>query len=193
MTVTNQSTKVITGKVRLSYCHIFKPQAMGDDQEPKYSVCILIAKSDKETLKKIQAAVNIAVEEGKNKKWGGKIPSTIKKPLRDGDVDKDTKAHPEYAGHYFINATNKEKPGVVDHNRQDILDSTEVYSGAYGRVSLNFYAYDAKGNKGISALLNHVQKLHNGDSLWGRSSAKDDFDDDFDIDIDVDEDDDIFS
>ncbi|MBT2287999.1 DUF2815 family protein [Paenibacillus albidus] len=177
MATTNKDTKVVTGKVRFSYCHIFKPQAMEVGQDPKYSLCILIPKSDKETLKKIQAAINAAIEAGKSK-WGGKTPPNLKKPLRDGDTEKDTDDYPEYKGHYFINATSKQKPGVIDRDKQEVLDSTEVYSGCFGRVSLNFYAFDTKGNKGIAAGLNNVQKIADGDYLGGRSSAEDDFDDD---------------
>ncbi|MCZ8518865.1 DUF2815 family protein [Paenibacillus caseinilyticus] len=177
MTTTNKDTKVITGKVRFSYVHVFKPQAMEDGQDPKYSVTLLIPKSDKDTLKKIQAATNAAIEAGKSK-WGGKIPPNLKKPLRDGDAEKDTEMYPEYAGHYFLNCSSKQKPGIVDRDRNEILDSTEVYSGCYGRVSLNFYTFDAKGNRGVAAGLNNLQKLHDGDYLGGRSSAADDFGDD---------------
>ncbi|MBG9786921.1 DUF2815 family protein [Brevibacillus laterosporus] len=173
MTTTNKDTKVITGKVRFSYAHLFKPTAIDDNQEPKYSVCLLIPKSDKETLRKIKAAVDAAKQAGAST-WGGKIPANLKTPLRDGDDERPDQ--PEYAGHYFINANSKQKPGIVDKNRDEILDSTEVYSGCYGRASINFYAYNTAGNKGIACGLNNVQKLADGDFLGGRSRAEDDFD-----------------
>ncbi|TPG74006.1 DUF2815 family protein [Brevibacillus laterosporus] len=173
MTTTNKDTKVITGKVRFSYAHLFKPTAIDDNQEPKYSVCLLIPKSDKETLRKIKAAVDAAKQAGAST-WGGKIPANLKTPLRDGDEERPDQ--PEYAGHYFINANSKQKPGIVDKNRDEILDSTEVYSGCYGRASINFYAYNTAGNKGIACGLNNVQKLADGDFLGGRSRAEDDFD-----------------
>ena len=155
----NQTTKVITGKVRLSYVHIFTPQK--DDQgEDKYSTAILIPKSDTDTLRKIKNAVDAAKETGKSK-WGGKIPATLKLPLRDGDVERpDDEA---YAGHYFLNATGKTKPTVAKPigkgadgkmKFQEITDSTEVYSGCYAKVSLGFFPFDTKGNRGISAGLN---------------------------------------
>lgn len=198
MAIDNQTTKVITGKVRLSYCHIFEPQQ--DDQgNDKYSTAILIPKSDKETLRKIKAAVDAAVELGKSK-WGGRIPANLKKPLRDGDEERpDDEA---YVGHYFLNATSKNKPGIAKPigkgpdgktKFQEITDSTEVYSGCYAKVSLNFYPFDAKGNRGVAAGLNNVVKVQDGDFLGGRSSVNDDFaNEDFDI-YDDGEDDDFLS
>ncbi len=173
MAIKNSDTKVVTGKVRLSYVHVFEPSAIEEGQEKKYSTAILIPKSDKETLKKIKAAVEAAKTAGLAK-FGGKIPANLKTPLRDGDEEREDQ--PEYAGHYFLNASSKTKPGVVDANVQPILDSTEVYSGCYGRVSINFYAFNTAGNKGIACGLNNVQKLADGDYLGGRSRAEDDFD-----------------
>ncbi len=199
MAIDNQTTKVITGKVRLSYAHLFEPQQ--DDQgQDKYSTSILIPKSDKETLRKIKAAVDAAVELGKSK-WGGKVPANLKKPLRDGDEERpDDEA---YAGHYFLNASSKNKPGIAkpigkDTNGKtkfaEITDSTEVYSGCYAKVSLNFYPFDAKGNRGVAAGLNNIVKVQDGDFLGGRSSVQDDFaNEDFDDIVDISEEDDFLN
>jgi len=195
----NQATKVITGKVRLSYCHIFEPRP-DDNGDEKYSCSILIPKSDKETLRKIKAAVDAAVEQGKTSKWGGKIPANIKKPLRDGDEERpDDEA---YAGHYFLNATSRTKPGIAKPigkgpdgrvKFQEITDSTEVYSGCYAKVSINFYPYDAKGNKGVAAGLNNIVKVQDGEFLGGRASVQDDFaNEDFDDIVDISDDDEDF-
>ncbi|GIM47006.1 hypothetical protein DNHGIG_25550 [Collibacillus ludicampi] len=195
MAIDNNATKVITGKVRLSYVHIFEPQ-ITDGGDEKYSTAILIPKSDKETLRKIKAAVEAAKEIGKTSKWGGKIPANLKLPLRDGDEERpDDEA---YAGHYFLNATSKQKPGIAKPlgkgpdgkmKFQEITDSTEVYSGCYARVSLNFYPFDAKGNRGVAAGLNNVVKVQDGEFLGGRASIQDEFADvEFDDDLDDDED-----
>lgn len=185
MATTNTDTKVITGKVRFSYCRVFTPAAMEDGQDPKYSVCLIIPGTDKETLKKIKKAVDAAKEAGKSSKWDGKIPANIKLPLRNGDEERPEQ--PEYEGCYFLNATSKQRPGIVDKNREDIIDSTEVYSGCYGRASLNFYAYNVKGNKGVACGLNNIQKLADGDYLGGRTRAEDDFNDDYATDSDDDD------
>lgn len=194
MSTDNNSTKVITGKVRLSYVHIFEPQP--DDQgKDKYSTAILIPKSDKETLRKIKAAVDAAIELGKSK-WGGKVPANLKKPLRDGDEERpDDEA---YAGHYFLNASSVNKPGIAKPigkgsdgktKFQEITDSTEVYSGCYAKVSINFYPFDAKGNRGIAAGLNNVVKVQDGEFLGGRANVNDEFaDEDFDVEVEDDED-----
>ncbi len=168
---TTPVTKVVTGKARLSYVHLFQPREGQDGGEPKYSVCVLIPKTDKATLDKVKAAIEAAKQAGAAK-FGGKIPAGLKNPLRDGDTERDG---PEYKGHYFINASSKQKPGVVDAQLNAVLDQQEVYSGCFGRVSLNFYAYNTNGNKGVGAGLQNVQKLADGEPLSGRSRAEDDF------------------
>lgn len=164
-------TKVITGKVRMSYANVFEPKSI-NGSDPKYSVSLIIPKSDKSTLDKINAAIELAKKEGITK-LGGKIPANLKTPLRDGDVERrDDEA---YANSYFINANSKIKPEIVDENRNPIMDTTEFYSGCYGRASIVFYAYNANGNKGIACGLQNLQKLEDGESLGGRSRAEDDF------------------
>lgn len=170
--VKNTDTKVITNRVRLSYAHLFKAVAIADGQEPKFSVCLLIPKTDKDTLIAIKKAVDCAKELG-IASWGGKVPVGLKTPLRDGDAERPDQE--EYKGMYFLNASSKQQPGIVDNKNMPILDSTEVYSGCYGRASLNFYPFSVSGNKGIACGLNNVQKLADGDYLGGRSRAEDDF------------------
>lgn len=174
-------TKVITGKnTRLSYFHGWEPTSINGGPE-RYSVSVLIPKDDKETVKAINDAIDAAIEEG-IAKFGGKKPNkaAIKLPLRDGDTEREDEA---YAGHWFINANSKTAPQIVDKAVKPILDRDEVYSGCYARVSLNFYAFNSNGNKGIACGLGNIQKIRDGESLGGRSSATDDFsieeDDDF--------------
>lgn len=198
MSSTNQTTKVATGKVRLSFVSIFNPSSINGGDE-KYSVTLIIPKDDKETLRKIKSAVDAAKETGKSKKWGGKIPSKLELPLHDGDEEKDLERYPEFANHYYINAKSTNKPDIgkpvgkgADGKTklQEITDSNEVYSGCYARVSLNFYPFDIKGNKGVAAGLNSVIKVQDGEFLGGRSSMQDDFaDEDFDDYLADDEDD----
>lgn len=168
---TPSATKVVTGKARLSYVNLFTPRVGPNGGDPKYSICVLIPKSDTATVNKIKAAIEAAKEAGKAT-WGGKVPAGLKLPLRDGDAERDT---PEYKGHWFINANSKQKPGVVDAAVNPIMDQGEVYSGCYGRVSINFYAFNQSGNKGVGAGLQNVQKLADGEPLSGRSRATDDF------------------
>lgn len=99
-------------------------------------------------------------------KFGGKKPNkaAIKLPLRDGDIERDDEA---YKGHYFINANSTTAPQIVDRAVKPILDRSEVYSGCYARVSLNFYAFNSNGNKGIACGLGNIQKIRDGESLGG--------------------------
>jgi hypothetical protein len=172
MPTTNSDTKVITGKVRAAYLHVFEPWSANEGQDKKYSVCLIIAKTDKTTLKKIKAAVDAAKKAGVNT-LGGKIPATLKTPLRDGDEERPDQE--EFAGAYFLNANSKTKPGLIDQHKDPILDSDDLYSGCYIRASINFYAYNTSGNKGIACGLNNIQKWEDGDFLGGRSKAEDDF------------------
>ena len=170
-------TKVVTGIVRLSYVHLFEPWSGQPGQDPKYSVCLLIPKSDKRTLAKIKAAIEAAKERDKGK-WGGKVPANLKISLRDGDaaLESGEREGEEYAGHYFMNVSSKQRPGIVDAFVQEIMDPYEVYSGCYARVSINAFGYNSNGNRGISFGLNHVQKIKDGEPLGGgRGKAEDDF------------------
>ena len=168
----NNVTKVVTGKVRLSYAHVWEPVSI-NDSKPKYSVSLIIPKSDKETIKKINAAVDAAIEEG-IAKFCGKKPNkaALKLPLRDGDTEREDEA---YKNSFFVNANSTTAPQIVDRAVNPILDREEVYSGCYARVSINFYAYNTNGNKGIACGLGNIQKVADGEPLGGRSNAKDDF------------------
>lgn len=178
-------TKVITGpKTRWSYANVWDPKSINGGT-PKYSVSLIIPKSDVATVKKIEAAIQAAYEEGESKLKGNSksVPSlkVLKTPLRDGDLERPDNA--AYADSYFINANSASAPGIVDADRQPILERSEVYSGVYGRASINFYAFNSNGNKGIACGLNNLQKIADGEPLGGKSRAEDDFADDDDDDF----------
>lgn len=166
------TTKVVTGIVRFSYANVWEPKAIEDQQEPKYSVALLIDKKDKTTLDKINKIVDTLKQQAKTK-YGGKLPVKFKLPLRDGDEEKPEEE--SYVGKFFLNANSKQQPNIVDAELNKILDKSEFYSGCYGRASINFYIFDKAGNKGIGVGLNHLQKIKDGEPLSSRSSAEDDF------------------
>ena len=177
MTKFNNPTKVITGvNTRWSYVNAWEPKSINGGA-PKYSVSLIIPKSDTKTLEKIRAAIQAAYEEGQSKLKGNgrSVPaiSALKTPLRDGDAERpDDEA---YANSYFVNANSGTAPGIVDADRNPILERSEVYSGVYGRASINFYAFNSNGNKGIACGLNNLQKIRDGEPLGGKSRAEDDF------------------
>ena len=170
-------TKVITGvNTRWSYANVWDPKSINGGT-PKYSVSLIIPKSDTATVNKINAAIQAAYEEGQGKlKGNGKsVPplSAIKLPLRDGDLERpDDEA---YRDSYFINANSASAPGIVDADCSPILERSEVYSGVYGRASINLYAFNSNGNRGIACGLNNLQKIRDGEPLVGKSRAEDDF------------------
>ena len=166
-----QATKVII-PCRISFANIWEPKSINGSEE-KYSVSCIIPKSDKKTIAKIKAAVEAAKEQGKSKKWGGKLPPNLKLPLRDGDIDRpDDEA---YADAMFVNANSKDAPQIVDRKVQPIIDPMECGSGDYCNVSVNFYAYNANGNRGVAAGLGNIQKIKDGERLAGKASASADF------------------
>ena len=174
------TTKVVTGIVRLSYANVWEPASI-NGSKPKYSVSLIIPKSDTKTISEINAAIDTAIKEGAAK-FGGKVPNkaALKLPLRDGDIERDDEA---YRGAYFVNANSTTAPQIVDRAVNPILDRNEVYSGCYARVSINFYAFNSNGNRGIACGLGNIQKVRDGEPLGGKTSAADDFATDLDDDF----------
>lgn len=169
-------TKVVTGKARMSYVQVFEARAMDDNQTKKFSVALLIPKSDTKTIKKIEAAIAAARAEGREK-YGAKFPMKSKSPLRDGDEEKP--GDEVYEDCYFVNAKSVRKPKVVDADLNEILDPEEFYSGCYGRASINFYPFEVPTNKGIACGLQNLQFLEEGERLGGGgSSVESDFGED---------------
>ena len=159
------STKVVTGIVRLSYANVWEPTSVNGGT-PKYGVSLIIPKSDKKTITAINKAIDAAIQAGISK-FGGKIPNkaALKLPLRDGDAERDDEA---YANSYFVNANSPTAPQIVDRAVQPILDRSEVYSGCYAKVSINFYAFNSNGNRGIACGLGNIQKIRDGEPLHRR-------------------------
>ena len=170
-------TKVITGvKTRWSYANVWEPKSINGGT-PKYSVSLIIPKSDTKTVTAVTNAIQAAYDEGQSKLKGNSksVPalSSIKNPLRDGDIERPDDE--TYKDSYFINANSATAPGIVDAARQPILERSEVYSGVYGRASINLYAFNSNGNKGIACGLNNLQKISDGEPLGGKTRAEDDF------------------
>ncbi len=183
------STKVVTGKIRFSFVNIWEakePQGGGD---PKYSITLLIPKADTMTLGKIKAAMAEARENFCKRNGSNALPQKPVHTMHDGDGMRDNGEEfgPECKGHYVITVSSKQKPVIVDNTGNPITDPGEVYSGCFGRASINFFGYSKNGKKGISAGLLAVQKLHDGEP-FGTVGSADDFNDGFD-DLDGDGDD----
>lgn len=174
------STKIITGKVRFSFVHVFEPKAPLGGGEPKYSVTLLIPKSDQATLAKIYEAMADARDAFCARHGASALPVLPTHTLHDGDGVRPggDPFGAECRGHYVITVSSKNKPVVVDAAGRDILDASEVYSGCYGRASINFFGYNQAGKKGISAGLLAIQKLHDGEP-FGTVGSADDFNDGF--------------
>lgn len=176
----NVTTKVKIGEVRFSYVHIFTPEAVADGGDKKYSVSLIIPKTSTKLVAEIKRAIEAAVQAGIVSRFEGRRPANLRTPLRDGDLERpDDDA---YAGAWFINVSSKTKPGIVkrmkingENKLVEVTNEDDIYSGCYGFASVNFFAYNNKGNRGIGAGLNNILKTRDGEYLGGRSSAESDF------------------
>ena len=171
----NKQTTKVKIPCRISFANIWEPKSINGSDE-KYSVSCIISKKDTKTISAINAAIEAAKEAGKVKKWGGKIPAGpgFKLPLRDGDIERSEDE--AYAGSFFVNANSKDRPQVVDRHVQPITDPLDCGSGDYCFVTVNFYPFNANGNRGIAAGLGNIQKVRDGERLAGRATAASDFD-----------------
>ena len=177
--------KVITGEdTRWSYANVWKPKGINGGA-PKYSVSLIIPKSDIKTVAKIKAAIEAAYAEGESKLKGNSksVPplASIKTPLRDGDVEHPD--DPTYANTYFINANSATAPCIVDVDLNPVLTRLEVYSGVYGRASITLYAFNSNGNRGIACGFNNLQLIRADEPLGGKASTESDFATDSDEDF----------
>ena len=173
----NIATKVLTGEVRLSYVNLTTPRASQQGGEPKYSVTLLIPKSDNATKMDIDNSIRAAYEEGVSKKWGGAHPQP-KVIVHDGDGLRPSGLPfgEECKGCWVITASTKNKPQVVGIDNVNCeLAPNDIYSGMYARVTLNFFAYDTAGSKGVGCGLGNVMKTRDGEPLSGGASAASDF------------------
>jgi hypothetical protein len=166
-------SKLTIGLARMSYAHVFTPFKFAGEDEGKYSVTLIIPKTDKAMVDKIKAAIKLAAEESKSK-WAGKVPAKLAQPLRDGDTDND-KDLEELKGCWYIRAKSNKAPGVVDKARQPITKESEFYSGCYGYAGVSFIGYSNAGNNGIGCYLNNVMKYKDGEPLSGGSTPDEDF------------------
>lgn len=180
---TEKSTKVVIGPVRFSYLSVWEAKSVNNGT-PKYSASLIIPKKNTALLKKINDAIALAKEQGKAK-FGGKIPSNLKTPLHDGDVEREDDE--AYADSFYIGANSSRQPGIVDASRSPITEKDDLYSGSYGYAVVNFYPYALDMSKGIAAGLEHIMKTKDGDRLGGgREDAETAFDG---IAVEVEEDD----
>lgn len=164
---------ITIGPGRFSYLHAFEPTAIEEGGQKKYSVSFIIPKKEKALIKQIESAIEKAKEQGKEKHWKGTIPKKLKLPLRDGDEERDEDE--AYAGSVFFNAHSSTKPGLVDKNRQPIVDPEELGSGDYGYVNVTFYPFSAGGSVGVAVGFNHLMKTKDGERLSGRVSVDEAF------------------
>lgn len=167
---------LVTGKVRFSYVQVFEPKSINGG-EAKYSVTLLIPKSDNATYQRILAEMNRVLQEGVTEVFKGVMPANPSLPIYDGDGLKPSGEAfgAECKGHWVIHAKSNTAPEVVDTSCNPIIGKNEFYSGCYGRASLSFYAYNKNGNKGVGCGLGNVQKLEDGQPLDGRTTAAEDF------------------
>lgn len=143
------------------------------DQEGVYRTALLIPKTETALISDVEDAIEEAKNWGKNAKWGGKVPKKLSIAFHDGD-EFELDKYPENEGHFVLNARSSKRVGLVDMDRQPILNPLEVYSGCWAYVSVTSFAYSKEQN-GVSFFLNNIMKAKDGDPLDGSSSPEEDF------------------
>lgn len=172
--------------VRVSYANLNQPRAFGD-QAPKYSASLILDKKNTLAVSKVEAAMRAAYDDGLSVLKGkSKVTPTFEEitkdgPLHDGDTKKD--GDPAYKGSFYLNAKNSRKPIIVNSDKEEILDPSEIYSGIYAKAAIGFFAYNKNGNRGIGCSLDIVMKTADGEPLGTTISIDDAFDDDEDDDF----------
>jgi hypothetical protein len=180
-------TEIRIGEVRFGYVHVFEPGTDSSGKPDKYGACLMIPKENKEAIKMIESCIEAAKEQGKVKKWNGRIPSGERmNPLHDGDEERYDK--PEYQGMMYLNAKSKNRPGVrvlEAGHLSEPMGEEDFYSGCWGAATVSFFPYDSNGNKGVGVSLGNVIKTRDDEKFSGGVSADAAFadlaDDDFDL------------
>jgi len=175
----NANTRIVIKDARFAYVHLLEPRAAAEGAEAKYSVTLIIPKSDEATITAIKAAMKAAVA----KKFGDKPPKGLRNPLRDGDEkDNDSGEYlkgEEFNGNLYISASSKKPVRAFAGKARLPATEEHLQSGNYGAAELNFYGYDAAGNRGVAAGLNGVWVTRKGEPLgagstdWGVIEAED--------------------
>lgn len=171
---------VTINDVRFSYCNLFQPKAPFNNPqgEPKYSVTVLVPKTNTAAKAVIDNAISQAIDAGVSSKWNGVRPPQPSICVHDGDGPRPSDGSAfgeECKGCWVFTASTKQPPFVVDEYVQNIIDPTKVYSGMWGNVNVTFFAYNNAGKKGIGCGLNGVQKIRDGEALGGQITAQEAF------------------
>jgi hypothetical protein len=156
---------LLTPEFRVSFPKLFEP-----DENGKYGVA-MIFDNDVDF-----ANLETLIESKKKEKWPkgtGKL--VYSQPILDGN---DSQAQrEELKDKFYINGKcGKYKPGVIDQNRQPIVDESEIYPGCWARASITLYSWVHTGKCGISVNVRNIQKLRDDEPLISRVRAEDEFD-----------------
>lgn len=170
--------RMITPEFRVSYPHIFKPQAPKPTDKKKYSITMLFPKDsdlmgiglDKKpiSIKQIIKNAKVAAFGPDKSKW-----PELESPVQDGDdpkfADKDG-----YKGHWVIKASTSEeqRPGVVGPDATPITDPAAVYPGCYARAYVYACNWEYMKRQGIMFILDHVQKTRDGKAFGGKKPVE---------------------
>lgn len=177
-----QLKRIKTPVFRVSFPSVFEPASFEGEQSDNYEITMLFDEdADLSELKK--AAKKCARE-----KWGKKLPKKLHNPFRDGEEREDTEGYG--SGVTFVKAISKRKPQIVDKQRNKLDSPEDFYAGCYAIATVSPFAFEVKGNKGISFGLGNILKVDDGEPFGFSSDPMEDFDDDFEEDDEFEDEDD---
>lgn len=155
--------EMITPEFRATWVALFTATASKDNPD-KLTFSLRAAFPPATDLSAMKAAAAAAAHE----KWDDKLPTLLRSPFRRNDeLDNPIEGIGDDWIIMTFSSPEKSRPGLVDAKLQDIIDESKVYSGAWFRAEVRPYAYDNKGNKGVSFGLQNVQLLRDGEPLAG--------------------------
>ena len=197
-----KGSKLVTGKCRLSYPHLFVPRAFQEGGDEMYEGTFIIDPSW-DTFKKVDKdgmEVLKKLEDGSSRtytdlEWYYLIANTIrhrafpgvnfgtvykdtvlKSPIKAGNDRDDVEDRPEYQNVYYLTARGYIKPTCILQNKAP-AGADDLYPGCYVRATLYPESYHNGGNAGVKFRLGNVQKWEDGERLGTEhSNAQDDFD-----------------
>lgn len=174
----SKSVRVKTGVVRIAYANLFEAK-VDLSGKPRFGACLIIKKTDKETIDAFKAAANELAQDPETQQKWGHTTNGVRNPLRDGDTEKPE--DPAFKGAYFLNAHSNADypPALFQSNGARLVDKASLYSGCYCQIILNLYAYAKGANKGIGASIGGVMKVNDGEPLSGSGGVTASMFDDF--------------
>ena len=152
----------------LSYPHLFQPQQVNGQGEPKYSTVLLLNEQVAQVV--MQKAQELAQShftngESQMQKFQWPISKASEKMSNSGSFP--YRDNPRVANRYIVNAKASQEypPQIIDANRNPVMDRSQIYAGVVAAAGIRLYTFNNMGNIGIGVGLSAIMKTADGEPL----------------------------